>query len=148
MRATIIARVTAVRTGRRLDRGAVRIEQNVLQRGPKDLVPHVVLRRREIEGRRRHLREALLVSDARVEKRNRRGETLFDCRTRVSQRPDIAQTIVLGVVIAESVAQYRHERYPIVVGSRLDTSESRVHSNQLGAARDLDTLQTEYLRQC
>src|ERR1043165_1569877 len=148
MRASIVAGVTTIRTGRRFDRRAVRVEQDVLKRSPKDLVPHVVFRRSKIERGWRHLRQRLLVSDARVEKRNRGCEALSGGWARVSQRPDVAQTIVLGVVIAESVAQNRHERYPVVVFIRLDTGESSVNSDQLSAARHLDTLQTEYLRGC
>src|SRR5262249_9831776 len=148
MRASIVAAVTTVRTGRCFDRRPVRIEQNVLKRGPEDFVPHIIFRRSKIECRRWHLREFLLVSDARIEKRNRGRETLSDCRARVSQRPDVAQTIVLSVVVAESVAEDGHQRNPVVVFSRVETSEPRVNSNQLGAARDLDTLQTEYLREC
>src|SRR5689334_17099203 len=146
MRTAIVTAVTAIRTRRRFDRSAVRVEQNVLQRRPEDLVPHVVLGRSEIEGRGRNLRQVLLVSDARVEKRNRGGEALFDRRARVSQRPYIAQAIVLSVVITESVAQNRHQRDPVVVFSRLNTGEPRVNSNQLGATGNLDTFETKYLR--
>src|SRR5215216_1060640 len=148
MRTTIVATVPTVRTGRRFDRSAVSVEQNVLKRGPEDLVPHIVFRRSEIKCCRRQLGEFLLVSDARVEEGNRSGESLFDGRARVDQGPNVAQPVVLSVVVAKSVAQNRNQRNPVVVFSRLDAGEPRMNSDQLSPARNVDPLQPEYLRKC
>src|SRR6185369_15587939 len=78
--------------------------------------------------------------------RDRCCQTLPGCRACIGQRPDIAQTIILGVVDAEGVAQNRHQRYPLVVFSRLDAGESCVNSYQFSTTRHFDALQSQYLR--
>src|SRR6185503_12419636 len=112
MRPAIVAGVASIRTGRRFDRRTVWIEQNTLQRSPEDLVPYLALRRGEINRRRRHPGQFLLVTDPCVEERNRGCQFLLGRGSRIRQRPDITQSIVLSNVIAEGVAQNRHQWYP------------------------------------
>src|SRR6185369_12108094 len=71
----------------------------------------------------------------------------FGGRTRVSQRPDISQAIVLGNVVAEVIAQDRDERNPLIVFIGVETRKFGLNSDQFRPTGHFDLLEPQNLRQ-
>ncbi len=113
VRLPVALRVAAQRRGRSLRGDAVGVEDDVLEREPHEAVPEVLLRVGEVHDGRRHafLTRALLVADAAVEEGDGGGDALHRRRARVGEHPDVAQAVVLGVGVAERVAQDADERH-------------------------------------
>ena len=119
-----------------LQRNPVAVEKNVLQAHPEKAVPCLPADVCQIDDRlRRTAGDAGLISHMLVKEGNCRSHSLRQVGARKAQHPDIAQTVVIRIIIVERVAHNAEQRnFRRCQARAARTVEPPKNSEQLGAA--------------
>src|SRR5207237_5337065 len=96
VRAAIIDQVAAITTARSFQRQSVCVEKNILQAGPKELVPCLAPDVSKVDELRGPARGMGLVADVLIKKRNGCRHSLEQSWLGICQHPYVTQSVVFG----------------------------------------------------